>query len=193
MMNAFFYYMVTAFSLILLASLVSALVLLRSGFDITQPAEPQLTDDGLLLASTVTMILFAIVFVVIVRLAFFLPAVVVSDEGGLERGFSTAKRNTLRILAVLIGVAGPLMVVEFFFQTGIIYAAFGEDGLNGSPAEVMERMNEAAALRPLLWAAYSFVNNIVFMGLVPSTAAFAYLQLKTGRGDAPETTRPPLG
>jgi hypothetical protein len=183
-------YVLSVAVLIVLAALVSALVLYLAGVEFGQ-AEAQEAAPAALFASFVVFLLFGYVLVSAVRLAFFLPAIVVAEDKGLERAHSAAAGNVWRILAVLVGIAAPLVVIGTLCEAAILIAAFGGDVLAGDPGAIFENLEEAAAARPLAWAAYRFSFNIALMGIVPSTAAFAYLKVTEGVQGKPGGVTPP--
>lgn len=191
MLGTYIQYALSVFVLLFFAGLVAAIALAMSGYDFNQPAENQAAGSAVLIASLLSAFVFGYVLVVILRLAFFLPAVVVAEDASLVRAYGLVTGNLWRMFVVLVAVAAPILIVGTIFQSAIIYSAFGEGALSGGAVAVMEKLEAAAAARPLLWAAYGFVNNIAIMGIVPSAAAFAYMKLTAGAGETRDDTTPP--
>jgi len=184
-------YVLSVAVLLLLAVLVSAFVLYLAGVEFDQAAQAQEAGPAALLASFVVFFVFGYVLISAVRLAFFLPAIIVAEDKGLERSHGAATGNVWRILVVLVGVAAPLVMISAFCEAAIITATFGEDILAGDPAAMFENLEKAAAAQPLAWAVYRFGFNIALMGIVPSTAAFAYLKVMEGVREKPADITPP--
>lgn len=192
MLGANVRYILAAAVLLLLAGIASAVVLLLSGVDFSQPAEAQSAGIGVLIGSLVSFFIIGYALVSAVRMAFFLPAVVVVEDKGLERAYGAAAGNISRILVVLLAIAIPFLIVGTMVQTAIGFSAFGENVLSGDMEDMMAAMEEVVLTQPLAWAAYGFISNVALMGVLPSAAGFAYLKVTEGVAKAPdETTRPP--
>ncbi len=170
-------YVLAMIMLFLGAAIVSALVLSLAGAEFNQAGEPQLDGPVALLAYTLVAITFGYIVVSAVRLAFFLPAIVVTEDKGLQRAYNATNGNVWRVLIVLVAVSAPLILVSALCDAAILVATFGGDALGGEPGAVFENLETAAAAQPLAWALYRFAFNIALMGIVPSTAAFAYMKL----------------
>ena len=191
MLGANIRYILAGAVLLFLAAIISAIALFLAGVEFGQPVDDQAAGFAVLLASLLSILVFGSALIVAVRLAFFLPAIVVSEDKGLERAYGVATGNVWRIFVVLFAIAAPFLFAGAFFQASISYAAFGEDALAGELEAMIANVEAAAAARPLLWAAYGFVINVVIMGIFPSAAAFAYLKITEGAGKAPGGITPP--
>lgn len=191
MLGANIRYVLSVLVLALLAGVVSAIVLFLSGVEFGQPVEDQAAGFAALLGSLLSILIFGYALIAAVRLAFFLPAVVVSEDKGLERAYNVAAGNVWRILVVLLAIAAPFLIAGALFQAAIGYSAFGEDVLAGGMEAVVENMEAGAAAQPLLWAAYGFIYNIGIMGVIPSAAAFAYTKVTESLAQTPKGVTPP--
>jgi hypothetical protein len=184
-------YILSMAILFILAALLSALVLSLAGAEFDQVGESTIAGPGIRLASLGVAIIFGYLAVSAVRLVFFLPAVVVTEDRGLRCAHSTTDGNVWRVLTVLVAISAPLILISALCDAVILVATFGREALTGDPSAVFENMETAAAAQPLAWALYRFAFNIALMGIVPSTAAFAYMKLKEGAGDTPNVATPP--
>ena len=191
MLGANIRYILAVVVLLLLAGIASAIVLFLSGVEFGQPVEEQPAGFGTLLGSLISILIIGYALVAAARMAFFLPAVVVSEDKGLERAYGVAAGNVWRIVAVLLAIALPFFIAGSLFQTAIGYSAFGEDVLSGDIEDMVENMEAAVLARPLLWAIYGFIYNIAIMGVFPSAAGFAYLKVTEGAGATPGEITPP--
>jgi hypothetical protein len=191
MLGANVRYILAVVVLLLLAGIASAVVLLLAGVDFTQPAEAQPASLGTLIGSLISFLIVGYAVVSAARMAFFLPAVVVTEDKGLERAYSAAAGNVWRILVVLVAIAVPFLIVGTVVQTAFGFSTFGEDVLSGDMEDMMANMEEAVLSQPLLWAVYGFIYNIALMGVLPSAAAFAFLKVTEGARNAPSETTPP--
>ncbi len=190
MLGANIRYMLSVFVLIFLAAILSAIAFFLAGVEFGQPVDGQVAGIAVLFASLLSLLAFGYALVVAVRLAFFLPAIVVSEDKGLERAHAISAGNVWRIFAVLIAIAAPFLLAGAFFQAAIGYAAFGDDAFAGGLEYTITNIEAAAAAQPLLWAVYGFVSNVVIMGIFPSAAGFAYLKITEGT-TSNDATPPP--
>lgn len=192
MMSANIRYVLAVFVLFFFAALISWLALLLAGVEIGQPVESQPEGLAVFFATLISAMIFGYVLVVVVRLAFFLPAVVVAEDAGLERAHSVASGNLWRIFVVFFAIVLPVLIAGAICQAAIVQAVLSPDALSGGLEDVFQNVEVAAAAQPLLWAAYGFVMNVTIMGILPSTAAFAYMKVAGwGVGDSRSDATPP--
>ncbi len=191
MLSANILYALAVFALSIFALIISMLALVLAGVDFGQAPAGQPEGLAVLFASFVSAFVFGYVLVVAVRLAFFLPAVVVGENAGLERAYRAAAGNLWRVFVVFFAVITPVFIASALCQVAIIQWSLGEEALAGEAELVFRNVQLAAAAQPLLWAACGFVNNIAIMGIVPSAAAFAYMKLKEGEGETRNVSTPP--
>ena len=177
MLGANVRYILGILLLFILAGLFSAFALYAAGVDFTQPAEAQPAGWPVLLASLLALTALGYATVTAIRLAALLPAVVVTEDLGLERANTLTKGNVARILLVTLGLFLPMGLLMLVLEAGVVYAAFGDDGFVGGMESFYENLEPAAAAQPLLWALYGFVVNVAVMGIYPSAGAFAYSKI----------------
>jgi hypothetical protein len=191
MFSANIRYVLAMVGLLMGAAIVAALVLALAGAQFDQAGEPQLQGPAALLAYGVVAVVFGYLAVAAVRLAFFLPAIVVTEDKGLQRAYIATQENVWRVLVVLVAISAPLILVSALCDAAILIAAFGGDALADDPTAVFENLEVAAAAQPLAWGLYRFAFNIALMGIVPSTAAYAYMKLNEGEGAPRNHATPP--
>jgi hypothetical protein len=114
------------------------------------------------------------VFYIAVRLAFFLPAVVVAENRiGLERAWILGGHNFWRIVIVVIAIAIPV-VIGFHLLSWAFFGSFA-----GSPAMGHMGLREIARTMLLQFGPamllFQLAERIVLLGLFNGAVASAYL------------------
>lgn len=131
---------------------------------------------GLVRVIAVAATIAAIVYILL-RLVFFLPAVVVAESSlGFERTWLLGGHNFWRILLVAIAIVAPVVLVFWLLNT-----LFGPvPGMNGAGAQnALRALLRGGAMRPGLEGYLKFgldiVERILLVGLVNGGIASAYL------------------
>ncbi|HEY1706866.1 MAG TPA: hypothetical protein VGG10_01275 [Rhizomicrobium sp.] len=141
-------------------------------------------DPGAATAPAVTALLSVIALVLIVgcavvfaRLGFFVPAVAVVEEKiDLMRGWSLAHGNMLRIIAVVVLIALPVVVLYTAFQIAVFgWAATVSSNGQSSLAEM-----QAAHEHMPLTEAFGFFIAPLTVGLNAGAVASVYRTLVSG-------------
>jgi len=143
---------------------------------------------GLIRAITIFATIALIIYIML-RLMFFLPAVVVAENSiGLERAWILGGRNFWRILLVSIAVVLPVVIVFHL----VPWALFGS-------LSSLRELGARGGLRALLRAGWSMqygpggylmlfleiIERILLLGLLNGAVASAYLAVN---GDSPTAT-----
>jgi hypothetical protein len=117
------------------------------------------------------VLLYGAIFFVLLRLLFFAPVVAAAEDGPvLARAWQLSKGNFWRILAVVIGVLGPLVVLVFAIDLVLVGpVALGQDTA-ANEALVMQRMRE---ILPMLEGLVFFISPLL-LGLPLGAAVSAW-------------------
>lgn len=132
------------------------------------------TEAAAALALLVTSILFA---AVMVRLAFFIPAVTLLEgKIDLGRGWMLLQGNTARLLAAIVLIALPVVVVYFgieiaLFGTKAVLLETGGQAVSAPPT--IEGLREIRKHMPFTEALGFFIAPLM-MGLNAGAVAYAY-------------------
>jgi hypothetical protein len=140
---------------------------------------PQMLVAGV---SLIRFVVFVLFLVVVVRLAFFIPAVtMVEEKVDLARGWNLANGNALRLLAVVLLAGIPVVVLYF----GIEVALFGPQAvfpeLTGAQAGAGPTVDQIRASReqmPLTEALGFFLAPLT-VGINAGVVVAAYRALTT--------------
>ena len=138
-------------------------------------------------------------FYAVVRVTFFIPAVVVAENHiGIRRAWHLGRGNFWRIIGILLIVALPLSMAVSTIGSSMLQMAMGPDfggNLAGAtPAEgqkvLMDMLHALGKIWPY-YAALQLVGMILQAGLTAGASANAY-NLVTGASDsAPPSTKVP--
>jgi hypothetical protein len=124
------------------------------------------------IASLLATVVSIAMFVVVVRLAFFIPAVsVIEEKVDIGRGWSLGSGNTLRMLGVALLAGIPVALIYF----GLEVALFGPDSVmpGDNRAPTLEEMNRLRSQMPLSHA-LGFLMAPLTVGLNAGVVAAAY-------------------
>jgi hypothetical protein len=132
---------------------------------------------GALIRVVVLLATIAFVIYVVLRLAFFLPAVVVAETSiGIERAWILGGHNFWRIVIVAIAVVLPVVIVFHLLS----WALLGPISWNGLHSQTGLREFLRAGLMqfgPKTWLIVFFqiLERILLVGLINGAVASAYL------------------
>lgn len=167
--------------LLILASLIASVSFMLAGVPIdgAGTVEP---SAATLVAGLATWAAFGFAIVTILRMGFLLSATVVSEEkGGLQRSHDLARGNFLRMAAVVLALAAPILVLVSVASLIILRAALGPDYAQvleqDGMFELMRRGEEAVAQNLLLWEVFNTAIFILASGLIYGASAYAYRAL----------------
>jgi hypothetical protein len=124
---------------------------------------------------------------VLIRLLFFLPAVVVAEGGlGLERAWILGGHNFWRILVVTLAAVLPVALV-FHFLAWAIFGPFASlrMGAGVSAREIIRAVVlNFGAVGPFV-VLFQIAERIVLLGVTNGAVASAYYAVRGGRLEAP--------
>jgi hypothetical protein len=177
-------YLLAIGALVGLATLIAMLAFLLAGvpLDGSAPAQP---SAAMILAGLISLFVFLYAFATILRVGFLLPPSVAAEEkGGLRRSFELTKGNFLRVIAIMLALALPLMLLMLGGEAAVLRAALGPEFARMNPTEFMQRAGQAMEAKLLPWTIFTTVIFILGSGLIYSGAAFAY-RAAAGQGRQP--------
>ena len=156
------------------AFLVSALALVLAGVDMSgvAPAAPTLATS---FAGIVSLVAFIYVFISAVRMGFFLPATIVSEQnGGLRRAHGLSVGNFLRMLAILFVVIAPVLALFVMGQAALFIAFDGAAALQQPREALMRDLQAAIQQNLIIWEIFGGLVFILTAGLFYGATAYAY-------------------
>jgi hypothetical protein len=151
-------YMIGVFALFFLAGAVGLLAYTLAGIDPQAPLAGQ--DVGLagLLALSIAVAMVLYASVSMLRMGFFLPAVITAEtSGGVRRAHELTKHNFWRVVLVALAVGGPVVLL-FGVRNELVRGATG-------------------AFTTSMNFFFNGVMTVLFWGLWCSAAAYAYRSL----------------
>ena len=181
-------YLLAIGGLVALAALIARLAFLLAGVPL-EGSEPVPPSAAMILAGLISLFVFLYALAMIVRVGFLLPPSVAAEEkGGLRRSFELTKGNFLRVIAIMMALALPLMLLMLGGEAAVLGAALGPEFARMNPTEFMQRAGQAMEAKLLPWTIFTTVIFILGSGLIYSGAAFAY-RAAAGQGRQPSPPR----
>jgi len=175
--------------LLALAAGITAFAFVLAGVPLNTPAQAQPTPAALL-AGLISWVVFVYAFVTILRMGFLLPPVIVAEEkGGLRRAHDLTKGNFWRMFAVMLALGLPVLALLLAGEGVVLRSALGPNIANLSPAEFMDKAEQAMNEKLLPWTIFTTVVFILGSGLVFSGTAFAYRAVAENSGELPALRR----
>jgi hypothetical protein len=128
----------------------------------------------------------AFIIYVLVRLMFFLPAVVVEEETiGLERAWILGGHNFWRVLLVGLAVILPVAIVFHILALAIFGHLGGwQFGAQAGTLEIARAVLRSGAVSPF-GILFQLLERIVLIGVMNGAVASAYLSVGAKKFDAP--------
>ena len=149
---------------------------------------------GALIRVVAVLATIAFVIYVMLRLAFFLPAVVVAENSiGIERAWILGGHNFWRILIVAIAIVLPVVIVFHLLSWTLFSPLLSWNGLHGQSG-IRELLHAGLMqLGPKTWLLLFFqiLERILLVGLINGAVASAYLAVSRDSGhSAPAVPAP---
>jgi hypothetical protein len=167
-------YMAGAAALLMLAAVITILAFLLAGTPLDAPEQVR-PSAATILAGLIAWAVFLYAFATILRMGFLLPATIVGEEkGGLRRSHDLTKGNFWRVLAIMLALAGPILLLLIGGEAAVLRSALGPDFFRLTPEEFFNRAGQAMEAKLLPWQIFNAVVFVLGSGLIYSGTAFAY-------------------
>ena len=185
-------------AMILLMLIFTAMITAEAGIIGAVIGAGASTKNGALDFLAVILVIVAVLWSIyfMVRIGFFLPAVVVAEERiGIGRSWQLGSGNFWRIfvvwLAIIIPVSmGASMLMQAFYGNSLMTLVLAQQqGGNPDPAALLHGMMQIFIANGPYLAVIQLIEIIVMSGLVNGAIASAYRSV-TGTGDAAQSSAP---
>jgi hypothetical protein len=185
MAGALFLAGVVVFVVVLIAILVCAAVWW---------AASSLGAAGALIRVAAVLAALALVIYIVLRLMFFLPAVVAAENSiGIERAWILGGHNFWRILIVAIAVVLPIVILFHLLSWALVGPLLSWNGMH-SQMGVRELMRAALMQygpKGYVILFFQLLERILLAGLINGAVASAYLAVNGHSGDPVAAVRAP--
>lgn len=167
-------YIAGSMALIIVAAVVAGFAFNLAGVPL-DPGGVVRANAPDIIAGVFSWAVFIGALIVILRLGFFIaPTVVAEDHGGLLRSFELTRGNVLRALAVIAVLGIPVLLLLLGGEAVVLSSALGPGFSQLSPAEFLQRAEEAKDQKLVPWQVFSALILVLGSALIYGGAAMAY-------------------
>ena len=176
--------------LLVTASLISVGAFALAGVPLDMPEAAE-ASIAAMIAAVLSLSLFAYAAIAIIRMGFFLAAVVVAeDKSGLKRSHDLAMGNLWRMIAVLAALGLPIVFLLAVGEFLVLSSALGPDFLSREDTAAVMRQAEGAIRDQIVaWEIFNAMLFVLASGLIYSGFAYAYRSVVL---ETPTTPSPPV-